>query len=81
MLSFGHAVYSGLGAYFAIHALSADRRRARSSFPVSLLPLVGGAGRARSSAWCSATLTTQARRHAVRDDLARASARWCSPRR
>lgn len=41
MLSFGHAVYSGLGAYFAIHAmnLAAD---GSLPVPVSLLPLVGG---------------------------------------
>ncbi len=41
MLSFGHAVYSGLGAYFAIHALNLVGRGA-FAFPVSLLPLVGG---------------------------------------
>ena len=41
MLSFGHAVYSGLGSYVAIHALKAA---GDGSFPVpvSLLPLVGG---------------------------------------
>jgi branched-chain amino acid transport system permease protein len=42
LLSFGHAVYSGLGAYFAIHAL-AMIGRGELVFPVSLLPLVGGA--------------------------------------
>jgi len=41
MLSFGHAVYSGLGAYFAIHALNFIGK-GQLSFPVSLLPLVGG---------------------------------------
>jgi branched-chain amino acid transport system permease protein len=41
MLSFGHAVYSGLGAYFAIHAL-AWIARGQLVYPVSLLPLVGG---------------------------------------
>jgi branched-chain amino acid transport system permease protein len=43
MLSFGHAVYSGLGAFIAIHALNAV---AKGSFyiPVSLIPLVGGLG-------------------------------------
>lgn len=41
LLSFGHAVYSGLGAYFAIHAL-AMLGRGEIVFPVSLLPLVGG---------------------------------------
>ncbi len=41
MLSFGHAVYSGLGSYVAIHALKAA---GGGSFPVpvSLIPLVGG---------------------------------------
>jgi branched-chain amino acid transport system permease protein len=42
LLSFGHAVYSGLGAYFAIHALALIGKGALL-FPVSLLPLVGGA--------------------------------------
>jgi branched-chain amino acid transport system permease protein len=42
LLSFGHAVYSGLGAYFAIHALALVGKGALV-FPVSLLPLVGGA--------------------------------------
>jgi branched-chain amino acid transport system permease protein len=42
MLSFGHAVYSGLGAYFAIHALNLIGKGA-FAFPVTLLPLVGGA--------------------------------------
>ena len=41
MLSFGHAVYSGLGAFFAIHALNwvGD---GRLWLPVSMIPLVGG---------------------------------------
>ena len=41
MLSFGHAVYSGLGAYFTVHALNLI---GKGSFyiPVTLLPLVGG---------------------------------------
>jgi branched-chain amino acid transport system permease protein len=41
MLSFGHAVYSGLGAYFTAHALNLV---AKGSFyiPVTLMPLVGG---------------------------------------
>ena len=41
MLSFGHAVYSGLGAYFTIHALNAVGSGS-FPFPVTLLPLVGG---------------------------------------
>ena len=42
MLSFGHAVYTGLGAYLAIHALGAINR-GTAWLPVSMLPLVGGA--------------------------------------
>ena len=41
MLSFGHAVYSGLGAYFAVHALNLIGK-GQFSFPVTLLPLIGG---------------------------------------
>lgn len=43
LLSFGHAVYSGLGALFAVHILrniNADQ----FAFPVVLLPLVAGVG-------------------------------------
>ncbi|MEK6246111.1 MAG: branched-chain amino acid ABC transporter permease [Pseudomonadota bacterium] len=42
MLSFGHAVYSGLGAYVTVHVLNLI---GKGSFyvPVPLLPLVGGA--------------------------------------
>jgi branched-chain amino acid transport system permease protein len=42
LLSFGHAVYYGLGAVATIHALNAVSRGALP-FPVTLLPLVGGA--------------------------------------
>ena len=41
MLSFGHAVYTGLGSYMAMHALNAVSGGALP-IPVSLLPLVGG---------------------------------------
>jgi branched-chain amino acid transport system permease protein len=41
MLSFGHAVYSGLGAYCAIHALNMISSGSLP-VPVSLLPLIGG---------------------------------------
>lgn len=41
MLSFGHAVYSGLGSYVAIHALKAAGNGA-FPVPVSLIPVVGG---------------------------------------
>ncbi len=41
MLSFGHAVYSGLGSFVAIHALKAVGG-GTLPLPVSLIPLVGG---------------------------------------
>jgi branched-chain amino acid transport system permease protein len=41
MLSFGHAVYTGLGSFMAIHALNA-LSAGQSHIPVSLIPLVGG---------------------------------------
>ena len=42
LLSFGHAVYYGLGAVATMHALNAVSRGALP-IPVTLLPLVGGA--------------------------------------
>ena len=41
MLSFGHAVYSGLGAYLTIHTLNLVTD-GHIHLPVSLLPVVGG---------------------------------------
>ena len=41
MLSFGHAVYTGLGSFVVIHVLNAVAA-GRWHIPVSLLPLVGG---------------------------------------
>jgi branched-chain amino acid transport system permease protein len=41
MLSFGHAVYTGLGAYLAIHALNSISNGSLP-MPVSMVPLVGG---------------------------------------
>ena len=41
MLSFGHAVYSGLGAFFAIHAMNLAAKGA-IWMPLPLIPLVGG---------------------------------------
>lgn len=41
MLSFGHAVYTGLGSYVAIHALNAVSA-GTLALPVSLVPVVGG---------------------------------------
>jgi branched-chain amino acid transport system permease protein len=40
MLSFGHAVYSGLGAFFAVHAMNSTGLGA--SIPTTFIPLVGG---------------------------------------
>ena len=40
MLSFGHAVYSGLGAFFAVHAMNSTGFGA--VIPTTLMPLVGG---------------------------------------
>ncbi|WP_298432251.1 branched-chain amino acid ABC transporter permease [Geobacter sp.] len=41
LLSFGHAVYYGLGGYASIHALNAIGA-GKLDFPVTLLPLIGG---------------------------------------
>ena len=41
MLSFGHAVYSGLGAFFAMHAMNSIGA-GTLAWPISLLPLIGG---------------------------------------
>jgi branched-chain amino acid transport system permease protein len=41
MLSFGHAVYTGLGSYVAIHALNMASGGSLP-IPVSLIPIVGG---------------------------------------
>jgi len=41
MYSFGHAAYSGLGAYFAIHAMNMAAH-GKFYIPVWLIPLVGG---------------------------------------
>ena len=43
MLSFGHAVYSGLGAFLTVHTLNMISA-GTLSMPVSLVPLVGGVG-------------------------------------
>jgi branched-chain amino acid transport system permease protein len=43
MLSFGHAVYSGLGAYVTVHAINLLGKGAFPT-PLPLLPLVGGLG-------------------------------------
>ncbi len=43
MLSFGHAVYSGLGSFMAIHTLNLASS-GKFALPVSLVPLAGGLG-------------------------------------
>lgn len=43
MLSFGHAVYSGLGAYFSVHAMNLAAAQALPvPLPVVFVPVVGG---------------------------------------
>jgi len=41
MLSFGHAVYYGLGAYFTVHAINTVIQ-AKMAVPLVVLPLIGG---------------------------------------
>jgi branched-chain amino acid transport system permease protein len=41
MLSFGHAVYAGLGAFFAVHAMNLAGQ-GKLPIPVWMIPLVGG---------------------------------------
>jgi branched-chain amino acid transport system permease protein len=41
MLSFGHAVYTGLGSYLAIHSLNIASKGILA-IPVSVVPLIGG---------------------------------------
>ncbi len=41
MLSFGHAVYSGMGSFLAIHALNLAAE-GKVNIPVSLIPIIGG---------------------------------------
>jgi branched-chain amino acid transport system permease protein len=43
MLSFGHAVYFGFGAYFAVHAMNAAIAR-DLMVPLPIVPLAGGLG-------------------------------------
>ena len=42
MLSFGHAVYSGLGGFAAVHVMNLASGAGGVSVPTSLIPLVGG---------------------------------------
>jgi len=43
MLSFGHAVYFGLGGFYTLHAMNAVINGGWS-FPLELMPLIGGLG-------------------------------------
>ncbi|KGM41900.1 ABC transporter permease [Aquabacterium sp. NJ1] len=56
MLSFGHAVYSGLGAFAAIHTLN-KVGAGDWSIPVSLIPLIGGLGGLAMAALLGAVTT------------------------
>ena len=42
MLSFGHAVYTGLGAFVAVHAMNLAAAKGGVPIPLVLIPLVGG---------------------------------------
>jgi branched-chain amino acid transport system permease protein len=53
MLSFGHAVYTGLGSFIAIHAMNLAGKGALP-VPLVLIPLVGGlAGMFFAICWAS----------------------------
>ena len=52
LLSFGHAVYFGLGGYAAIHLMRAINHGL--PLPMPLVPLAGAARRTARSACCSA---------------------------
>jgi len=56
MLSFGHAVYSGLGSFAAIHTLNKVSEGAWA-IPVSLIPLVGGVAGLLTAALLGAVTT------------------------
>jgi branched-chain amino acid transport system permease protein len=56
MLSFGHAVYPGLGAFAAIHTLN-KVGAGEWPIPVSLIPLVGGAAGLATAALLGAVTT------------------------
>ena len=42
MLSFGHAVYTGLGSFIAIHAMNMASKGGLMNLPLVFIPLVGG---------------------------------------
>ncbi len=69
LLSFGHAVYYGLGGFVAIHAMNAVIH-GKLGVPVAIMPIVGGAGGARLRRPVRPRLD-QARRAGLLHDLAR----------
>ncbi|MFE8644881.1 branched-chain amino acid ABC transporter permease [Sphingomonas sp. NCPPB 2930] len=42
MLSFGHAVYTGMGSFIAVHAMNAAAREGGFHVPLVLVPVAGG---------------------------------------
>ena len=68
LLSFGHAVFFGLGAYCTAHALNAVKAGG-FWLPIELVPLVGGLGGLGFG--CLRLDRHQAARHRVRHDHAR----------
>ena len=80
MLSFGHAVYYGLGGFLAMHAINVIGGATSWPIPLPLVPLVGGADRAVLRALLRLGLD-QAQRHRVRDDLAGPRRTGRAPRR
>ena len=67
MLSFGHAVYYGLGGFLVIHAINIISAN-KLPIPLPVVPLIGGvAGCCCVVGW----VIDPAHRYRVRDDLAR----------
>ena len=65
LLSFGHAVFFGLGGYCTAHALNAIKAQAMW-LPIELVPLVGGLGGLFFA--MSSAIQHQAARHRLRHD-------------
>ena len=78
MLSFGHAVYFGLAGYFVAHYLNGMGEASLPYFPVSLLPLVGGAVGLVFGILIGFRFDPPRRNH-IRHDLAWASPKWPLP--
>ena len=68
MLSFGHAVYYGLGGFLAVHGINIIGAN-KLPIPLPAVPLIGGVAGLVFAAllgWVS----TKSQRHGIRDDLA-----------